>query len=156
MQKHPDLSFEVRCNSQDFLDRGSAILPTDCRARILFTHCSSLFDPCPANDQKTVWFYVIRNLFWNWPDRDVIRLLRTIKGGSSSSTRVLVTDGVSPLSGEFPPYEEIAYRRRDITTMAMHNVKQRTQEEWMAVFGGVGAGIQVCFLCPRLGCADEV
>ncbi|PWY67987.1 S-adenosyl-L-methionine-dependent methyltransferase [Aspergillus sclerotioniger CBS 115572] len=143
VQKLRDLSFEVRCDTQDFLDRGSALVPSECRDRIFFTHRPSLFDPLPMADKPRVWFYVIRNLFWNWPDEDVIQLLQTIKRASDSFTRILVTDGVSPQSGEFPPHEEIAYRRRDVTTMTMHNVKQRTQAEWMDVFGCVGEGIQI-------------
>ncbi|PYI09337.1 S-adenosyl-L-methionine-dependent methyltransferase [Aspergillus sclerotiicarbonarius CBS 121057] len=143
VQKHPDLSFEVRCDSQDFLDRGSALVPSVCGDRIAFSHCPSLLDYSPADDSHTGWIYVIRNLFWNWPDEDIVRLLRTLQRASGPSTRILVTDGVSPISGEFPPHEEIAYRRRDVTTMTMHNMKQRTQEEWMALFGNVGEGVQV-------------
>ncbi|RAL00112.1 S-adenosyl-L-methionine-dependent methyltransferase [Aspergillus ibericus CBS 121593] len=143
VQKHPDLSFEVRCDSQDFLDRGSAQVQSGCRDRISFTRCPSLFDSQPVEDSRTVWVYVIQNLFWNWSDVDVIRLLRSLKEVSDKSTRILVTDGVSPLSGEFPAHEEIAYRRRDVTTMTMHNVKQRRQEEWVAVFGSVGENVQV-------------
>ncbi|GKZ96849.1 hypothetical protein AnigIFM59636_011367 [Aspergillus niger] len=134
VQKHPELSFEVRSDSQEFLDRGDTHVPSSCRERIAFTHCQSVFDSPPACDEHTVWLYVIRNLLWNWSDTDVVRLLRSIKQGAGASTRVLITDGVSPVSGQFPLHEEIAYRRRDVTTMSMHNVKQRTQEEWVGVF----------------------
>ncbi|OJJ68006.1 hypothetical protein ASPBRDRAFT_58580 [Aspergillus brasiliensis CBS 101740] len=143
VQKHPELTFEVRSDSQDFLDRGSAQVPSSCRERISFTQCQSVFDAPPACDTHTVWLYVIRNLLWNWSDADVVRLLRTIKEGAGASARILVTDGVSPVSGQFPVHEEIAYRRRDVTTMSMHNVKQRTHEEWVGVFEQAGPGIRV-------------
>lgn len=143
VQKHPELSFEVRSDSQDFLDRGSAQVPSSCRERIYFTPCQSVFNSPPACDTHTVWLYVIRNLLWNWSDADVVRLLRAIKQGAGTSIRILVTDGVSPMSGQFPLHEEIAYRRRDITTMSMHNVKQRTQEEWVGVFKQAAPGVRV-------------
>lgn len=143
VQKHPELSFEVRSDSQDFLDRGSAQVPSSCRERISFTKYQSVFDPPPACDKHTVWLYVIKNLLWNWSDADVVRLLRTIREGVGASARILVTDGVSPVSGQLPVHEEISYRRRDITTMSMHNVKQRTQEEWVKVFEQAGPGVWV-------------
>lgn len=143
VQKHPELSFEVRSDSQDFLDRGSAQVPSSCRERISFSHCKSVFDSPPTCDTHTVWLYVIRNLLWNWSDTDVVRLMRAIKQGVGASTRILVTDGVSPVSGQFPLHEEIAYRRRDITTMSMHNVKQRTQEEWVGVFKQAAPSVRV-------------
>ncbi|RAK87194.1 S-adenosyl-L-methionine-dependent methyltransferase [Aspergillus costaricaensis CBS 115574] len=143
VQKHPELSFEVRSDSQDFLDRGSAQVPSSFRERIYFTPCQSVFDSPPACDTHTVWLYVIRNLLWNWTDTDVVRLMRTIKQRVGASTRILVTDGVSPVSGQFPLHEEIAYRRRDVTTMSMHNVKQRTQEEWVGLFKQAAPGVRV-------------
>lgn len=143
VQKHPELSFEVRSDSQDFLDRGSAQVPSSCRERISLRHCQSLFDSPPTCDTHMVWLYVIRNLLWNWSDTDVVRLMRAIKQGVGASTRILVTDGVSPVSSQFPLHEEMAYRRRDITTMSMHNVKQRTQEEWVGVFKQAAPGVRV-------------
>ncbi|PWY69356.1 O-methyltransferase [Aspergillus eucalypticola CBS 122712] len=143
VQKHPELSFEVRSDSQDFLDRGSAQVPSSCLERISFKHCQSVFESPPTCDTHTVWLYVIRNLLWNWSDTDVVRLMRAIKQGMGASTRILVTDGVSPVSGQFPLHEEIAYRRRDITTMSMHNVKQRTHEEWVGVFKQATPSVRV-------------
>ena len=145
LKTSPDLSFEVRCDSQDFLRRGEALVAPGSKDRIAFTHVPSAFEPLPANDSESVLVYVIRNLFWNWTDEDVIRLLRTLTPAleSEASVRILVTDGVSPLAGEFPPLVESAYRRRDITMMTMHNVKQRTQVEWLDLFGRVHPKLKV-------------
>jgi len=43
---------------------------------------------------------------------------------------VIVSDLVSPDWGTFEPHVERAYRRRDVTLMTMHNVKQRTRGDW--------------------------
>lgn len=147
VRERPELSFEVRCDSLDFLRRGEALVGPDSRDRIAFTHAVSLFDPPPSDDSNIVSAYVIRNVFWNWADENVIKLLKTLIASlrATSSTRILVTDSVSPLPKEFPPHVEIAYRRRDITTMAMHNVKQRTQAEWLEMFTHVDPPVKVSF-----------
>ena len=136
VEERPDLSFEVRCESQEFLRRGEALVSPQCKSRISFTNVKSLFEPVPSGDSDNVLVYVIRNLLWNWTDEDIVKLLRTLlpMAHTPQPVRVLIADGVSPTSTQFPPHVELAYRRRDITTMTMHNVKQRTQEEWMNLF----------------------
>lgn len=144
-EKKARLSFEVRCDSRDFMGSGEALVGPESKARIVFTYVPSLFDPLPSDDSNTVLVYVIRNLLWNWADEDAVRLLQTLLPTlrASPSTRILVTDGVSPSAKEFLPHIEIAYRRRDITTMTMHNVKQRTQAEWLAMFARVDPALKV-------------
>jgi transposase-like protein len=146
-QEQPELSFEVRCDSQDLVHRGKALMGPAAGDRIAFTHVS-MFDPPPHDDPNSVSAYVIRNLFWNWTDENVIKLLKMLVTSlrAAPSVRILVTDGVSPLPKEFPPRVEIAYRRRDITTMTMHNVKQRTQAEWLEMFARVDPAVKVSFI----------
>lgn len=138
-----EFNFEVRCESQDFLDRGQAQISPDCWPRITFKKVSSL-STVPSDDSDVV-VYIIRNLLWNWTDDDAIQLLRSLLPAlkKSTPTYILVTDGVSPGHKEFPPHVEIGYRRRDITTMTMHNVKQRSQFEWLEMFSKVDPGMKV-------------
>ena len=141
----PELTFEVWCDSLDFLRRGEELVEPEAKARITFIRTSSPFDPPPSNNSSSTFVYLIRNVFWNWADDKVVQLLRTLLPTlrATPSTRIVVTDGVSPRSKEFPPHVEIAYRRRDITTMTMHNVKQRTQAEWLQVFAQVDPALKV-------------
>ncbi|KAI4242318.1 MAG: hypothetical protein L6R40_004047 [Gallowayella cf. fulva] len=143
-EENAELSFEVRCDSQEFLRQGEALVGRDPKPSITFTYVPSLFDPLPADDPNTVLVYVIRNLFWNWTDDDAVKLLRTLLPAlrETQSTHILVTDGVSPSPAQFPPHVEIAYRRRDVTCMTMHNVKQRSQAEWLALFALVDPALQ--------------
>jgi hypothetical protein len=148
----PDLSFEIRCDSETFLSRGKALLAPRATNQVSFTHVDSLLYPPNVDNMSPVSVFMIRNLLWNWADDDAIRLLRSFLPmvRTSSSARILVTDGVSPLPNEFPPHVEIAYRRRDITTMTMHNVKQRSQVEWLDLFGKVDHRMKVS--CSTLRC----
>jgi hypothetical protein len=143
--ENPALSFEVRCESEDFLHRGEMLVDAKCKPRITFSSVESLLNSPPEDDSDTTLVYVIRNVLWNWADDCAIRLLQTLLPTlkANPSISVLVTDGVSPQSGDFPPHVEIAYRRRDITTMAMHNVKQRSQAEWLSMFALVDPALKV-------------
>ena len=151
IEERRELSFEVRCDSLDLLRRGEALVKPSSRARIAFTHVPSLSDGVCAEDASTVSVYVVRNLFWNWSDDDVVAMLQNLVPvlKAMPSTRILVTDGVSPASKEFPPHVEIAYRRRDVTTMTMHNVKQRSQTEWLVLFARVDPSLRVSNLVAQ-------
>jgi hypothetical protein len=140
-----DLSYEVRCNSEDFLSRGKTSLDVGVEDRVAFTYVTSLFNPPPSDDSSNISVYVIRNLLWNWSDGDAVNLLQTLLPTlrANTSIRILVTDGVSPLPNDFPPHIEIGYRRRDITMMTMHNVKQRTLSEWLQLFACVDPSLKV-------------
>jgi len=139
------LSFEIRDSSQTLLERGKQSLPPQLQQRIVFTQSNDSFDPQPTGDTEKVITYVIRNVFWNWSDKDVSRLLQTFVPvlEKSPGTVVLICDGISPGRKIFEPHVELAYRRRDLTMMTMHNVKQRTEEEWRAVFATASPCFQV-------------
>ncbi|KAH3917841.1 hypothetical protein HBI56_112900 [Parastagonospora nodorum] len=143
--EYPSLSFEVRCESDDFLRRGKALVDPRYDDRIIFTNVASPSAMACTGDSTKVFAYIIRNVFWNWTDDDAIKLLQVLLPTlrTNKSTRILITDGVSPVSKQFPPHIEIAYRRRDITTMTMHNVKQRTQAEWLEMFSRVDPCLSV-------------
>ncbi|KAH7076873.1 hypothetical protein BKA63DRAFT_291859 [Paraphoma chrysanthemicola] len=145
VQERSDICFEVRCDSQDFLQRGQALVPASCQDRIEFTKLAVVAESANVKDTTNVLAYVIRNVFWNWNDSDAIEMLQKLIPTLRSvpSMRVIVTDGVSPAPGQYPPHVEIAYRRRDITTMTMHNVKQRSQMEWLELFSRVDPRLKV-------------
>tara|TARA_R110002003_G_scaffold234_2_gene16898 strand:- start:9711 stop:10445 length:735 start_codon:yes stop_codon:yes gene_type:complete len=150
------LCFEVRCDSQDFLQRGEALVPPSSKERINFTKLTSSLEVFSTSDSTNVLAYVVRNVFWNWTDDDAVKLLQALLPTlrDVSSSRILVTDGVSPAPKQFPPHVEIAYRRRDITTMTMHNVKQRTQAEWLKMFARVHPSLKVSLNTQHLDQAD--
>jgi len=144
-QKQPALTFEVRCDSREIIDRSLSVVPASVKDRFEFTYVSSLCDSVPQDHRDTVCVYIIRNMLWNQIDESAVNILRSLLPTLElpSQTRILVTDGYSPALGDFPPHIELAYRRRDITTMTMHNAKQRTQEEWLALFAEADSRLQV-------------
>lgn len=115
-----------------------------------------------------VVIFLLRGVLWNLPDEEVVGLLKSFipvmgsadevggpdtahsVGGlgknqvrQKSYIKLLISDLVSPTYGTFAPYieRERPFRRRDVTLMTMHNVKQRTAAEWDTLIGeGVGFG----------------
>ncbi|KAK4553138.1 hypothetical protein LTR86_009865 [Recurvomyces mirabilis] len=146
-QRHESLSIEVRCEMLDSIKRAeSQSVESTTTSLTTFEHVSSLCDSQHVDNKHDVRTYILRNLLWNWSDEDAIRLLQSCIPAlevEPATGRILVIDGVSPEPGQLPAHEEIAYRRRDITTMTMHNVKQRSQAEWLKVFSRVDPALKV-------------
>jgi hypothetical protein len=70
VEEYSSLTFEVRCDSRDFLQRGEALVNPHYRSHITFTHVASTSATVPTSDSNKVFVYIIRNLFWNWTDDD--------------------------------------------------------------------------------------
>lgn len=95
------------------------------------------FKPPPIenpNGRRLV--YLVRNILWNCSDDDGVKLLQAFIPDMEKSPNavLLVNEMMSPARGTFERHVEKGYRRRDVTVMTMHNAKQRTEEEWKALF----------------------
>lgn len=89
--------------------------------------------PQPADH---ILAYTVRNIFWNKTDLEVVESLKAIAGllERTSQAALLVNEMLSPAKDEFRQDLQHAFRRRDFTTMTMHNAKQRSQGEWRDLF----------------------
>ena len=132
----PNLHLEVQESSTDLLQRGKANLEPELVDRVQFTH-RDLFQPRSAQDQSHTGrtIFLLRSVLWHLEDSKAIELLQSfipaLRGANGSEKPVLlINDLVSPAFGTFEPHIERAFRRRDVTLMTMHNVKQRTAKEW--------------------------
>ncbi|RSM19354.1 hypothetical protein CDV31_001776 [Fusarium ambrosium] len=87
--------------------------------------------------------YLFKSILWNLPDRECICILSNLLVATrrSKNSVILVNDLLSPSPGTFEPHVDKAYRRRDVTVMAMHNAKLRTKEEWDSIFRKCHPGI---------------
>ena len=95
------------------------------------------FKPQPTEGpDKVLLVYLVRNILWNCSDEDCVKILQTFVPvmEESPDTVLLVNEMMSPAGGTFERHVEKGYRRRDVTVMTMHNAKQRTEEEWKALF----------------------
>ena len=95
------------------------------------------FKPQPTGDSDNVLLvYLIRNILWNCSDEDCVQILQSLIPAMQRSPDLilLVNEMMSPEARRFERHVEKGYRRRDVTVMTMHNAKQRTEEEWKALF----------------------
>ncbi|KAM0432845.1 hypothetical protein ACHAPT_004547 [Fusarium lateritium] len=88
------------------------------------------------DEPSTPCVYLFKSILWNLPDKECIYVLSNLLLATrkSKDSVILINDLLSPPPGTFEPHVDKAYRRRDVTVMAMHNAKLRTKEEWDAIF----------------------
>ncbi|KAK3674113.1 hypothetical protein LTR78_005960 [Recurvomyces mirabilis] len=142
----PTLTSAVRIADTEILKRYREGLSGDLKEQITFELHERIEERQPATDrQRHLTAYVARNLLWNWSDEDATQLLRTLLPAMEAHPEivVLICDGLSPARNAYDPHVEQAYRRRDITMMTMHNVRQRTELEWRALFTRASPDLEV-------------
>ncbi|KAK2613313.1 hypothetical protein N8I77_000234 [Diaporthe amygdali] len=80
--------------------------------------------------------YFLRHVFHNHPDAECVAILKALLPALKMGSRVLVSEYV------VPPSEDLdaglgtkAMRQMDLMTMALFNAKERTRNEYAALFG---------------------
>ena len=142
----PYLRFEVQDSSSELLQCGEQSLQSELVNRIRFTprdlFATRSIQEIEVNGDRglTPITYLLRGVLWSLDDSEVIRLLQSFIPALRHRNRPLlvISDLVSPAWGTFEPHVERAFRRRDVTLMTMHNVKQRTANEWNALIRSAG------------------
>ncbi|KAF2230553.1 putative O-methyltransferase [Viridothelium virens] len=133
----PNLNFEVQDTSLELLRQGEQKIDPSLAERVQFRQ-RDLFTQRSAKEMGesersfTSTVFLLRGVLWNLPDSEAIKLLQSFLPAMQRHDRplLLISDLVSPKWGTFEPHVERAFRRRDVTLMTMHNVKQRTATEW--------------------------
>lgn len=147
----PDLRFETQDSSLELLRRGEQSIQPELAGRVHFIPrdlfaTRSIKEIGGEGDRDfTPIVFLLRGVLWNLDDSEAIRLLQSFipamrrRDGPS----LVISDLVSPSWGTFEPHVERAFRRRDVTLMTMHNVKQRTATEWAALIRSASPHFQV-------------
>lgn len=89
--------------------------------------------------------FLLYGVLWILDDESCSALLRKFVPLLLHPSRpiLLVCDLVSPAKGQFEPHVELAFRRRDLTLMAMHNARQRSAKQWLDLLSDVDPRLQV-------------
>ena len=137
---YPNLRFEVQDTSSELLQRGEQTLPPALAKRVHFSQrdlfaTRSLDEIKGEGEGASRTIFLLRGVLWNLDDDQAIELLQSFIPAMQGpdGPLLLINDLVSPTYGTFEPHVERAFRRRDVTLMTMHNVKQRTASEWAAL-----------------------
>ena len=144
-QAHPHLRFEV----QDFGDlkaEAEAVFrQRGVEGRVKF-RAHNFFEGQPA-DTKGARVYFLRNIFHNWSDLYCRRILKPLVEAMGPESRIVVCEVVLPQAGTVPQAQERIVRALDLTMLSMFNAKERSYEDWQALFRSVD---------ERLGVVDVV
>ena len=143
-EKFPELTFEVQTDSPRVLEKGQTELPPELQSRVKFAR-RDMFKPRSDENGESIGAYVLRDVLWNMEDRNCAKVLQSFVPvlEKSKETVLLVNELLSPAPRTFEPQVEQAYRRRDVTLLTMHNVKQRTEQEWRDLLTGVHPSLKV-------------
>lgn len=89
--------------------------------------------------------FLLYGVLWILDDGSCVALLRKFVPLLRHPSRpiLLVCELVSPAEGQFEPHVELAFRRRDVTLMTMHNARQRTAKQWLDLVGEADPCFQV-------------
>lgn len=149
----PNVNFEIEDSSLELLQRGRQDLPAELSRRIHFTQ-RDLFAPRSiqtanntGNSGFTPMVFLLRGVLWCLDDSKVTELLQNFIPSMRrpDGPLLVISDLVSPAWGMFEPHVERAFRRRDVTLMTMHNVKQRTSVEWDALIRKVFSDFEITY-----------
>lgn len=147
----PDLCFEVQDSSSELLRRGKQNVQPELASRIRFSQ-RDLFATRSIRELEvegdrcfTPIIFLLRGVLWNLDDSEAVRLLQSFIPAMRrrDGPLLVINDLVSPAWGTFEPHVERAFRRRDVTLMTMHNVKQRTASEWAVLIGSASPHFKV-------------
>lgn len=142
----PHIHFQVEDSSTELINRGKENVPTELSHQVSFKQRDLFATRTRLDDESaTPTVFLLRSALWSLDDTKVVTLLQSFIPAleGSGRPRILISDLVSPPWGTFEPHIERAYRRRDVTLMTMHNVKQRTATEWKTLISSADPRFEV-------------
>lgn len=118
-----------------------------------FEHLDSTPDEVEVPGGQLRRLFLLYGVLWILDDESCVALLRRFVPLLLHPTRpiLLVCDLVSPEKGQFDQHVELAFRRRDVTLMTMHNAQQRTAKQWLALMREADPRFQVSFDFANVG-----
>jgi hypothetical protein len=127
---------QIKCIVQDLpnvvavaQDPKTCIVPPQLRDRVSFM-AHDFFKPQPIKAEC----YFLRFTLHVYSDKYAIKILQALAPALQPGTRVLIMDQVMPPMGTVPSSREREMRVLDLQMMMMFNAKERSMEEWEAIF----------------------
>ncbi|KAL8941390.1 MAG: hypothetical protein Q9216_002268 [Gyalolechia sp. 2 TL-2023] len=125
---------QVKCIVQDspgvVAQAQGESLPTNLQGRVSF-QSHDFFDPQPV---KGADVYLLRLVLHDWSDKYAVMIIRALIPALKPGAKVIVNDRVLPALGEAHYLLEREGRDYDMYMLAFQNAKERTVEDWKALF----------------------
>ncbi|KAJ9645227.1 hypothetical protein H2201_000978 [Coniosporium apollinis] len=150
-KQHPKL----KCIVQDFAGlepQFNATLPVDLRDRVTF-QAHNFWEEQPV---KGADVYFMKHILHDWSDKYCLKILRAIVPAMKDGSRIVVMDGVLPPPGTAPLPMEHLLTALDLQMMTALNAKERSHEEWVALFKEADSRLEVKGIVQPPGSAAAV
>ncbi|KAI0474679.1 S-adenosyl-L-methionine-dependent methyltransferase [Xylaria cf. heliscus] len=130
-KKYPRLEVVVQ-DLGIITDEANAEVPDDLRGRVRFMS-HDFFKP----QEVQADVYYLRWVLHNWSDKACIQILRALVPALRPGSQILLNETVLPEKGtslKMPLWQERALRSTDLTMGAVFNARERSTNEWRALF----------------------
>ncbi|KAF2972797.1 hypothetical protein GQX73_g809 [Xylaria multiplex] len=131
-----DLPGVVCIAKKEFLERQ---LPQPLGSRIQF-QAHTFFEPQSVQGAS---IYLLRHILHDWPDREVIQILRNLIPALGPKSKILISDVVLPERGSVPATEERIIRATDLVLHSCANSSERAIQEWKAVIAAASQRLRI-------------
>ncbi|MCJ1369595.1 hypothetical protein MMC20_000807 [Loxospora ochrophaea] len=78
--------------------------------------------------------YLFRNVFHNWSDEHVVKILKATIPALQPGARVIVNDFLLPKPGTMSLLHERSVREMDMLMLSLFNSREREESDWRALF----------------------
>lgn len=128
-QSHPHLRLVVQ-DLPDMIRGAPDAVPAPVAARVAFM-AHDFFAPQPV---PAAAVYLFRNIFHNWSDAHVVRILRATVPALAPGARVVANDYLIPEPKTMAPSKEREIRGMDMIMLSLFNARERDRADWEQVF----------------------
>ncbi|MCJ1247158.1 hypothetical protein MMC30_004370 [Trapelia coarctata] len=105
-------------------------VPKEVADRVSF-QAHDMFEMQPVADAR---IYYLRHVLHDWPDHYAVKILQKLIPKMHPDSRILISDSVIPPPGVLHGLDEKLVRYLDLQMMVLHNARERTEEDWAAMF----------------------
>lgn len=127
-QTHHHLRFIVQ-DLPDMIRGAQDAVPPDVAGRVEFTE-HDFFEPQPCKADA----YLFRNIFHNWSDTHVVKILRATIPALEPGARVVANDYLIPEPKTMSPSKEREIRAMDMIMLSLFNARERERSDWEQIF----------------------
>ncbi|CAF9909513.1 MAG: hypothetical protein ALECFALPRED_005732 [Alectoria fallacina] len=127
-QTHRGLKLIVQ-DLPDMIRGAKDAVPSDVAGRVEFME-HDFFTPQPVKAD----LYLFRNIFHNWSDTHVVKILRATIPALEPGARVVANDYLIPEPKTMSPSKEREIRGMDMIMLSLFNARERDYSDWEQIF----------------------
>ncbi|KAK6503058.1 hypothetical protein TWF481_008093 [Arthrobotrys musiformis] len=135
-KSHPHLNFQIQDLSVPSLETGKKNIAKDSpelASRFQFVE-HNFFNEQPT---KGADVYFLRFILHDWPDNDVMKILKNLVPALKNGSKIIICDYILPPANVVNPWEERRIRSTDILMLGLFHSYERQEADWKRLFAEV-------------------